>query len=817
MSLTSSVLVDVPQIAWHAREPIQSVDVSPTTSLIATAGNDNEVRLWRLPRKGDSMLINFVQSLVHHSKTVNVVRFCPLGVTLASAGDDSVIVLWRERERGARGAPAFGEPAAASSQQQQKEWSIVCMLRGHCADVYDLAWSPRADALFSGCVDGTSIVWNVGKGKAQQTLTEHNGGHTGYVQGVAWDPADEFIVSISQDRTAHVYASERAQLPATKKGKKKGAAKDEVADDEATAAVATKGDVASFCPHTILAKRTQSALPAAAAGSAKAPSVAGAKDDGALKASVESASPAADGGTAEDAFYDAAANSSPTAVAAPAPTQATPSCSITLAPASSAEAAAPIKPTKVKPPKPTDLFCDETGSFYRRLSWSPDGAFLLIPSGQYFEGGVAAAARPTTYVFSRASLALSNSAPCAHLPSPDKAVVAVRCCPVLFEHAADANAVGAAAANGAAANGAPPSNVTSAGAAADTNGADEPGEAHPRRADEPAADTNGGGSSARGGSSAHVSGDGGAGVGWMRALPYRMLWAVATLDSIVVYDSMAREPVLIASHTHYAPLTDLAWLPDGHGLLASSMDGYCTIVRFKPRALGKPLARDRYPAHMLPKTAPIAKQAAAVAVSTPGPAPAPALGTAGFTAPAAASTTPLATADAMPAPAVKLEAAAATAATDASSGAGRLVPDGTAAEPAATGVRAREAAADGADAQYDAASVEPPPKKARRVQAIMTHTLDGVDSSSSAPPSLPPAPPAPPASAAAPSEVDESMEPSAGTAEVRQAEVRQVEVRQVEVRQVECATSEGAPPSSDTLAAPVKKPRRIEALMTHTL
>ena len=307
----------------------------------------------------------------------------------------------------------------------------------------------------------------------------------------------------------------------------------------------------------------------------------------------------------------------------------------------------------------------------------------------------------------------------------------------------------------------------------------------------------------------------------MRALPYRMLWAVATLDSIVVYDSMAREPVLIASHTHYAPLTDLAWLPDGHGLLASSMDGYCTIVRFKPRALGKPLARDRYPAHMLPKTAPIAKQAAAVAVSTPGPAPAPALGTAGFTAPAAASTTPLATADAMPAPAVKLEAAAATAATDASSGAGRLVPDGTAAEPAATGVRAREAAADGADAQYDAASVEPPPKKARRVQAIMTHTLDGVDSSSSAPPSLPPAPPslppAPPASAAAPSEADESMEPSAGTAEVRQVEVRQVEVRQVEVRQVECATSEGAPPSSDTLAAPVKKPRRIEALMTHTL
>jgi hypothetical protein len=281
-----------------------------------------------------------------------------------------------------------------------------------------------------------------------------------------------------------------------------------------------------------------------------------------------------------------------------------------------------------------------------------------------------------------------------------------------------------------------------------------------------------------------------------------MLWAVATLDSIVVYDSMAREPVMIASHTHYAPLTDLAWFPDGHGLLASSMDGYCTIVRFKPRALGKPLARDRYPGHMLPKTAPIAKQAAAVAMATPGPAPGPS------PAPAAAST-PLATADAMPAPApgavkleaVKLEAAAATAAADASApapGAGGLVPDGTAAEPAATGVRAREAAADGTEA----ASAEPPLKKARRVQAIMTHTLDGVDSSSLAPPLLPPAPAASAAAAAEVDEVDESVEPSAGTAEFRQ---------------VECATTEAAPPSSDTLAAPAKKPRRIEAVMTHTL
>ena len=41
-----SVEVLLPQIAWHAREPIQSVDASTSSGLIATAGNDNEVRLW---------------------------------------------------------------------------------------------------------------------------------------------------------------------------------------------------------------------------------------------------------------------------------------------------------------------------------------------------------------------------------------------------------------------------------------------------------------------------------------------------------------------------------------------------------------------------------------------------------------------------------------------------------------------------------------------------------------------------------------------------------------------------------------------------
>ena len=41
------------------------------------------------------------------------------------------------------------------------------------------------------------MVWDVAKGKGQGRLTEH--GH--YVQGVAWDPAQQHVVSQSADRT----------------------------------------------------------------------------------------------------------------------------------------------------------------------------------------------------------------------------------------------------------------------------------------------------------------------------------------------------------------------------------------------------------------------------------------------------------------------------------------------------------------------------------------------------------------------------------------------------------------------------------------
>lgn len=120
-----SVRIVTPQISWHAREPVLSVDVSPQ-GVIATGGSDGEVHIWSVNKESlrADEIVSFVQDLTGHPKVkafaalvrvgsvacpkqcsraqpVNVVRFSPNGETLATAGDDGLIMLWQQRTRDA--------------------------------------------------------------------------------------------------------------------------------------------------------------------------------------------------------------------------------------------------------------------------------------------------------------------------------------------------------------------------------------------------------------------------------------------------------------------------------------------------------------------------------------------------------------------------------------------------------------------------------------------------------------------------------------------------------------------------------------------
>lgn len=70
-------------------------------------------------------------------------------------------------------------------------------------------------------------------------------------------------------------------------------------------------------------------------------------------------------------------------------------------------------------------------------------------------------------------------------------------------------------------------------------------------------------------------------------IPYRIVFAVATTRSILIYDSQQSTPIGYASQIHLARLTDLAWSNDGRLLMISSYDGYSTLLTFDQDEFGE--------------------------------------------------------------------------------------------------------------------------------------------------------------------------------------------------------------------------------------
>ncbi|CAL4073630.1 unnamed protein product, partial [Meganyctiphanes norvegica] len=178
--------------------------------------------------------------------------------------------------------------------------------------------------------------------------------------------------------------------------------------------------------------------------------------------------------------------------------------------------------------KTTKLFYDDTlKSFCRRLCFSPDGEIIAAPSGILEEES--GKNTNVTYLFSRHN----PSVPALYLPT-DKYTIAVRFCPLLF----DLKPI--------------PKEKQE-----DQDEAEEYEE----------------------------------GEFWRQyrnlfELPYRMIFAVATQNGVILYDTQQGVPFAKISNIHYTRLSDLAWSDDGRLLVVSSTDGYCSLVSFSEGELG---------------------------------------------------------------------------------------------------------------------------------------------------------------------------------------------------------------------------------------
>ena len=74
----------------------------------------------------------------------------------------------------------------------------------------------------------------------------------------------------------------------------------------------------------------------------------------------------------------------------------------------------------------------------------------------------------------------------------------------------------------------------------------------------------------------------------------RFVFAVATIDSVLIYDTQHPRPIAAVEKLHYASYTDLAWSISKDGscaLVASSRDGCYSILRFDKGELGETYER----------------------------------------------------------------------------------------------------------------------------------------------------------------------------------------------------------------------------------
>ncbi|GJD12262.1 Chromatin assembly factor 1 subunit FAS2 [Galdieria sulphuraria] len=78
-------------------------------------------------------------------------------------------------------------------------------------------------------------------------------------------------------------------------------------------------------------------------------------------------------------------------------------------------------------------------------------------------------------------------------------------------------------------------------------------------------------------------------------LPYYIIFAIATLDTVFLYNIDEPFPIGYVKGMHWQPITDLCWSQDGHYLLVCSMDGYLSVIYFESDELGKVLDMTTHP------------------------------------------------------------------------------------------------------------------------------------------------------------------------------------------------------------------------------
>ncbi|EAT91769.2 hypothetical protein SNOG_00274 [Parastagonospora nodorum SN15] len=400
-------------VSWHNENaPIYSAHFEPHgKGRLATAGGDNNVRVQetvpigvldtadtgtamerREPRRGAQDYISLNAREAHSGRQRSEM--------LATAGDDGNVLLW---------VPADSHTTHTNFEEglEDKEtWRVKAMCRSIGSEIYDLAWSPDGVFFITGSMDNIARIYNAQTGSIVRQIAEHN--H--YVQGVAWDPLNEYIATQSSDRSVHIYT------------------------------LKNKDGQFSLAQHS---KVTKMDLPARRVSSnSPAPPDFGGRASFVADSSLAIGSPVPSMPGTPQSLALPQMHPPPTSHSRRSSFGSSPSMRRSASPAPSMPlpAVMPNSPSLNSLGNPAGVrnapiyFNETLTSFFRRLTFAPDGSLLFTPAGQYKALHPAINdAKPTeditntVYIYTRAGL---NKPPVAYLPGHKKPSVAVRCSPV---------------------------------------------------------------------------------------------------------------------------------------------------------------------------------------------------------------------------------------------------------------------------------------------------------------------------------------------------------------------------------------------------
>jgi chromatin assembly factor 1 subunit B len=370
--------------------------------------------------------------------------------------------------------------------------------------------------------------------------------HQHYVQGVAWDPLNEYIATQSSDRSVHIY---------TLKTKEGTFTLDNRDDDPKRIGTNLKMDLpgrrissnSPAPPDLGLRSQVSNDSTANAIGS-PVPSCPGTPTSLALPMNP----PSTISHSRRSSFGGASPAMSMRRSASPAP-------SLPL-PAVMPMEASPKPYTVGLGVKNANIYANDTlKSFFRRLTFTPDGSLLFTPAGQYQTQyrSLDETAKAlyevinTVYIYTRGGI---NKPPIAHLPGHKKPSVVVKCSPIYYTARKTTPQT---------------KNITIDTSSAEDTMAELPEPVMPKSPAhsimEPpppmssTTDPAGPSTSLKSKLLEVETNANSQGPTMAFSLPYRMIYAVATEDSVLMYDTHQQTPLCVVSNLHCATFTDLTW------------------------------------------------------------------------------------------------------------------------------------------------------------------------------------------------------------------------------------------------------------------